>query len=189
MFGFVLESVCCGGRSHSDTRRNGVWERNNRRAAVRGNNCGPDNRKTAFLFSELLQRVSASEQRDSCDGIQQSTARRFGGEQRDEKKRDLTKKKQKQKSVNSVDCDFVLAGTPIYLRKLIRTNKPIVRCSYKVCVCFVCLLFDCFVCLFRLFVLFCLMVCFKVQDKGGPVTITSIIDEFVRKNNIATRKN
>jgi len=36
-----------------------------------------------------------------------------------------------EKIINSVECDAVIAGTPIDLRRIIRVNKPIVRIRYE----------------------------------------------------------
>jgi predicted GTPase len=33
-------------------------------------------------------------------------------------------------TINSIPCDAVISGTPIYLRRIIRTAKPIVRIRY-----------------------------------------------------------
>ena len=40
--------------------------------------------------------------------------------------------KELEKTINSADCDLVLAATPIDLRKVIKVNKPIVRVRYGV---------------------------------------------------------
>jgi predicted GTPase len=34
-------------------------------------------------------------------------------------------------TINSVDCDAVVVGTPIDLAKIIKINKPSVRVQYK----------------------------------------------------------
>ncbi len=39
--------------------------------------------------------------------------------------------KELEKTINRADCDAVIIGTPIDLRKLIRINKPTVRVSYR----------------------------------------------------------
>jgi predicted GTPase len=36
-----------------------------------------------------------------------------------------------EKTINSAPCDFVIAGTPIDLNRIIKTNKPIVRVKYE----------------------------------------------------------
>jgi Predicted GTPase len=36
-----------------------------------------------------------------------------------------------EKTINAVDCDVVVIGTPIDLRRIIKINKPAVRVSYE----------------------------------------------------------
>ena len=36
-----------------------------------------------------------------------------------------------QETINRADCDAVVTGTPIDIRRLIKTNKPIVHCRYE----------------------------------------------------------
>ena len=33
--------------------------------------------------------------------------------------------------IDSVDCDFVLSGTPIDITRVIKVNKPIIRVKYE----------------------------------------------------------
>jgi predicted GTPase len=39
--------------------------------------------------------------------------------------------KELEAAVNKADCDVVLSGTPIDLTRIIKSNKPIVRVSYR----------------------------------------------------------
>ncbi|MBP9027546.1 MAG: GTPase, partial [Phycisphaerae bacterium] len=36
-----------------------------------------------------------------------------------------------EQTINAVDCDVVLIGTPIDLRRVLKINKPTVRVSYE----------------------------------------------------------
>jgi predicted GTPase len=36
-----------------------------------------------------------------------------------------------EKTINNTDCDVVIIGTPIDLRKLVNLNKPAVRVTYE----------------------------------------------------------
>ncbi len=36
-----------------------------------------------------------------------------------------------QMTINNADCDAVVTGTPIEIRRLIKTNKPVVHCRYE----------------------------------------------------------
>ena len=36
-----------------------------------------------------------------------------------------------QETINRADCDAVVTGTPIDIRRLIKTTKPIVHCRYE----------------------------------------------------------
>jgi predicted GTPase len=40
--------------------------------------------------------------------------------------------KELEETINSVDCDVVVSGTPIDLSRIVRVNKPIVRVKYGV---------------------------------------------------------
>ena len=43
----------------------------------------------------------------------------------DQQKKDL------QATINSIDADVILSGTPIDLTRIISVNKPVVRVSYE----------------------------------------------------------
>jgi predicted GTPase len=37
-----------------------------------------------------------------------------------------------EETINGTDCDVVVTGTPIDLRRVLRVNKPIVRARYEI---------------------------------------------------------
>jgi predicted GTPase len=40
--------------------------------------------------------------------------------------------KELEETINAVDCDTVIAGTPIDLGSLLALNKPVVRAKYRI---------------------------------------------------------
>ena len=40
--------------------------------------------------------------------------------------------KELEGTINAVDCDTVIAGTPIDLERLLSLNKPVVRAKYRI---------------------------------------------------------
>ena len=39
--------------------------------------------------------------------------------------------KELEETINAADCDLVLSGTPVDLRRIVKVNKPIVRVRYE----------------------------------------------------------
>ncbi|MGB4287192.1 MAG: GTPase, partial [Tepidanaerobacteraceae bacterium] len=39
--------------------------------------------------------------------------------------------KELEQTINSIDCDLVLSGTPIDITRVIKTNKPVIRVKYE----------------------------------------------------------
>jgi predicted GTPase len=40
--------------------------------------------------------------------------------------------KELEQTINNIDCDVVISGTPIDLTRILKTNKPVVRIRYNV---------------------------------------------------------
>jgi predicted GTPase len=39
--------------------------------------------------------------------------------------------KELEETINSIDCDVVLSGTPIDITRVIKPNKPVIRVRYE----------------------------------------------------------